>query len=404
MKTINGKSMWMNVQNSDNTLHYSLAKKRVAFAERHCYIFPHISLLHITHSENFMKRIIATLLMTLGVLLLASAQERTILVPKRVAGAPFAFADSADLLGQAWRWFYEGDNRQAISALKAAVTKSGFTLNSNSYYVVVANLTDSLNPMGMFHGSDDFLSTRMFGLDSNNLYYICISRTREAPSFVSTLATAKDSPFLQNLPAFLSLFPILQQVRPFARDYAETTWVDIRQFNVPKVYQDFSDLSFIVKKTLSDDRIIAQSVFDNTKKEHWSYGIATAITSIEDVDIVVGEDGKIIVRPKPNLDLATFGVINYHFWAVDTKRKTFETSVHLLGGLRIADYLELLIGVGAGVSLDFIDLHLFAGYSVEFANELRVGYKIGDQVATNADPFATAIRGKPRFGLEIKFP
>ncbi len=351
-----------------------------------------------------MQRLIAFLLVTFCVFSEPLfAQERTILVPKRVAGAPFAFADSTDLLGQAWRWFYEGDNRQAALALKAAVTKTGFAIDPNAYYVVVANLTDSLNPIGMFHGSDDFLNTRMFGLDSNNLYYVYVSRTREAPSFVSTLATAKDSPFLQNLPAFLSLFPILQQ-RMSARAYAETTWVDIRQYTVPDVYQDFSDLSFIVKKSLSDERIIAQSVFDNTKKEHWSYGIATAITSIDDVDIIVGADGRIIVQPKPNLDLATFGVVNYHFWAFDTKRKTFETSVHLLGGLRIADFVELLIGVGAGVSLDFIDLHLFAGYSVEFANELKAGYKIGDHVATNVDPFGTTVRGKPRFGLEIKFP
>jgi hypothetical protein len=185
---------------------------------------------------------------------------------------------------------------------------------------------------------------------------------------------------------------------------AETTWVDVRRFEVPENFRGFSDLSVLVKKRLSDDRVIAQMVFDNTRKEHWSYGIATAITSVNDVDIVVGEDGRIRVAPKPNLDLATFGLVNYHFAAVDTKRKTFETSFHLLGGLRIATFLELILGVGGGVSLDFIDLHLFAGYSLEFANELLPGYNIGDVISKEVDPFGSKLRGKPRFGLEIKFP
>lgn len=332
------------------------------------------------------------------------AQEKTILVPQPVQGAPFSFEDRQDLFGQAYRWLLEGDVGRATDQLRATIAAAGYTIDPNAYYVVVAHFTDTLNPIGLLHGSSDFLSTRLYGLNADNLYYVFLSREREAPSWVSTLAIAKESPFMQNLPAFLGLFLPLSQPRLSLQLPAETTWVDVRQFTIPEAFRDNSDLSFIVKRKLSEDKILASQVFDNTALEHWSYGIATGITSIDDVDITVGSDGRIIVTPKPNLDLATFAVVNYHFWAFDTKRKTFATSVHVLGGIRLASQLELMLGVGGGVSLDFIDLHVFAGYSIELANQLKPGFTIGQQITSNVDPFESDLRGKPRFGIEIKFP
>ncbi len=336
-----------------------------------------------------------------------SAQNRTILVPKPVPGAPFMYDDQEDYFGQAYRWFIESEPERAVENLKTLLDSAGIQLDpKNNYYVVVAHFMDKFAPIGIIHEDTDFFSTRMYGLKEDNLYYIFISRTPQAPSFLSVMATAKDSPFLQNLPGFLGLFGVFTvpeaQLAPELPGQA--TWVDVRQFNIPKAFRDFSDLSFIVKKDLAADTVLAQTVFDNSAKERWSYGIAFALTSVDEVDIVVGSDGRIIVQPKPTADVSVFGVINYHFWAVDTKAKTLGNSLHLLGGLRIGDILEPIVGLGGGVDLGFVDVHAFVGYSVEFTNKLKNEFNIGDQVTEDVDPFDTKVRGKPRFGLEIKFP
>lgn len=331
------------------------------------------------------------------------AQDKAILIPKQVEGAPFMFDDQEDLFGQAYRWFLEGEVERGANNLREIVANAGYSIDPKSYYVVVANFTDSLSPIGMFHGDDDFLNTRMFGLHPKNLFYIFISREEGAPSFLSVLATAKTAPFYENLPAFLGLFLPIPPIGGL-KIPGQKTWVDVRQFEVPQAYRKNSDLSFLVKKKLSDEQVLASAVFDNTAKERWSFGIATAITSVNDVDITIGNDGTIIVEPKPNLDLATFAVINYHFSPVDTKAKTFGTSFHLLGGIRLANFMEPIAGIGGGVDLGILDLHLFAGVSVEVANELKTGYNIGDTVTKDVDPFKIKLRAKPRFGLEIKFP
>ena len=331
-----------------------------------------------------------------------SAQDRTILVPKEVQGSPFSFADQEQYFGKAYRWFYEGVVDSAVFNLKKVITQSGYQLDPGAYYVTVAHFSDDFAPIGLIHADEtDFFNTRLYGLEKENLYYIFISQTENAPSFLSVLATAKSSPFLENLPGFLGLIGVLNQPLTL-ENTTEKVWVDIRRFSIPKVYQDFSDLSFMVKKQLSDEKPLASMVFDNTAKEKWSYGFAMAITSVRDVDIIVGNDGTIIVRPKPDADVAGFAVINYHFTAVDTKAKTLGNSFHLLGGLRLADIFEPIIGIGGGVSLGFIDLHAFVGYSFEFANQLKSGYAIGQQVTDDVSPFKSKIRGKPRFGLEIK--
>lgn len=337
---------------------------------------------------------------------LVYSQDRAILIPKQIEGAPFQFEDTEDLFGQAYRWFYEGDIPNAGVTLRKLLTDAGINLLPDAYYVVVANFTDAMTPIGLIHGNDDFLSTRLYGLGEDNLYYIYITRTAGAESFLSVLAATKDSPFMQNLLPFIGLFiPLPVTAAAAAPSPAvKTTWIDVRRFTIPEKFRKFSDLSFIVKKDLSDEKILARAIFDNTSLERWSFGIATAITSIDDVDIIIGNDGRIIVEPKPNLDLATFGVINYHFRGVDTKAKTFGNSLHLLAGARLANFVEPIIGIGGGISLDLIDLHVFAGYSVEFANELKAGFQIGDVVTNEVDPFKLKLRGKPRFGLEIKFP
>jgi hypothetical protein len=333
-----------------------------------------------------------------------TGQVETILVPKRVEGAPFVYDDQEDLFGQAYRWFLEGAVERGARNLKEIVAKAGYAIDPKSYYVVVANFTDTLNPIGMFHGDEDFLNTRMFGLNTRNLFYIFISRDEGANSFLSVLATEKTAPFYENLPAFLGLFLPIPPIGTLEKLPGQETWVDVRQFEVPKELRKNADLSFLVKKKLSDDDVLASAVFDNTAKERWSYGIATAITSVNDVDITIGSDGRIIIEPKPNLDLATFAVINYHFYPVDTKAKTFGTSIHLLGGIRLANFMEPIAGLGGGVDLGFVDLHLFAGLSVEVANELKDGFVIGQFVNKDVDPFKIKLRPKPRFGLEIKFP
>jgi len=337
--------------------------------------------------------------------LISFSQDRAILTPKPIPGSPFKISDENDLFAHAYRWYIEGDYTRGADSLKSLVKKAGVVLDKNAYYIVVANFTDSITPIGIFHGSDDFFSRRMFGLQKDNLYYIYITRQREGSSFLSVMATAKNSPFMENLPLFIGLF----QPLPFASVKIESTdenetWIDVRKFQVPKLFRKFSDLSVLVKSDLASDKVIAKTVFDNSSKERLSYGIATALTSVNDVDLVVGNDGKITVRPKPNLDLAVFAVINYHFQEVDTKQPTFGSSFHLIGGLRLADFLEPLIGVGGGVDMGSFGLHLFAGYSVEFAQKLKSGYEINDIVTDDVHPFKLNIRGKPRFGIEIKFP
>ena len=348
-------------------------------------------------------RVLPIVFLLLILPLLIFAQEQTILVPKPLDGSPFKVSDEQDLFGQAYRWFLEGRYQRGADTLRSLIKAAGVEIEPQNYYVVVANFSDKVTPIGLFHEQDDFFSTRMYGLEEKNLYYIYISRQREGASFLSVLATAKDSPFMENLPLFLGLFlPIptaeIEAVR------GPVTYVDVRQFTVPPAFRKYSDLSFLVKADLASERVLAKTVFDNTSLERWSYGIATAITSANDVDLVVGNDGKITVRPKPNLDLAAFAVINYHFKPVDTKAKTLASSLHLLGGLRLSNYMEVLLGVGGGVDFSFFGLHLFAGYSVEFADALKEGYQIDDKITNEENPFKLNIRGKPRVGIEIKFP
>ncbi len=347
------------------------------------------------------------LLATFAVIFLLSAaglfaQNRTILVPQPVG--TFDYNGEGDYFSKAYRWFIESEIDSAVANLKKVIEAAGHPIDPNAYYVVVAHFTDKFTPVGILGKDVDFFSTRLYGLKENNLYYAFISQDDSA-SFLSVLATAKDSPFLQNLPGFLGFIGVLPGAGAEELAPGERAWVDLRQFTLPKSYRKFSDLSFMVKKDLSDEEALASLVIDNTAKEHWSFGVCFALTSVRDVDFVVGNDGKIIVQPKPTADPAVFGVVNYHFSAVDSKAKTFGTSIHALGGIRVGNVLEPLIGIGGGFSLDIIDLHVFAGYSFEFANELKEGFSVaGDPVAEGEDPFKTKVRGKPRFGLEIKFP
>jgi hypothetical protein len=340
---------------------------------------------------------------------LVLAQEKIILLPKPVPDAPFRVPDAEDdLFGKAYGWFLNGEPDVALDTLKKLINRSGFQLLPGNYYVVVARYTESFSPIGLIHEGSAFLDTRFYGLKQSNLFYIFISRRPQAPSFLSVTITEKDAPFIANLPAFIGLFVPLAlreninaQVSALARG---DTWIDVRRFDIPEKFRKNSDLTFIVKDSLQAEKFLGEVTFDNTKRERWSYGIAFGITGVDDVDFEVGSDGRIIVRPKPENDLATFGVVNYHFKPVDTKAKTFGTSLHVFGGARLAPMVEPIAGIGGGVSLGFIDLHLFIGYSLEFANELKDGFAIGQDIDREVDPFKLKIRGKLRYGLEIKFP
>ena len=333
-----------------------------------------------------------------------NAQNRTVLIPQPVG--VFRYNGDGDYLSKAYTWFTHSAIDSGVANLQKVVEAAGYNMDPNAYYVMVAHFSDAFTPIGIIGKNVDFLSTRLYGLKEDNLYYIFISQS-DTSSFISAMATAKDSPFLENLPGFLGFLGVLSAQEIQARAKAlegEPAWVEVRQFRLPKAFQKFSDLSIHVKKNLSDNETLASVIIDNSAKERWSYGVAFALTSVQDVDIIVGSDGTIIVQPKPGTDPAVFGVINYHFFPVDTKAKTFGNSIHALGGVRVQNFLEPIVGLGGGVSLGIVDLHAFVGYSFEFANELKEGYVIGDQVTEEEDPFKLKIRGKFRFGLEVKFP
>ncbi len=345
------------------------------------------------------------LLWLLSTLLLYSsvrAQDKVIVVPKRVAGAPFVVDDREDLFGKAYRWYIDGQTEWAADSLKKLIRLSGFELDPQNYYIVVANFTPKISPIGLIHEGSTFLDRRIYGLTRAKLFYVFISRTPQAPSFLSVVLTRKDSPFESNLLDFISLFPPFFQA--MAQAGPSDTWVDVREFEVPEKFQKFSDISVIVKESLAAEDHLASAIFDNTSLERWSFGIATAITTVDDIDFEIGDDGRIIVRPKPKGDLATFGVINYHFQPVDTKAPTLASSFHLLAGLRLARQIEPLAGVGFGLPAGPIEVHLFGGASVQFARELKQGFIVGQQVTEGMDPFGLDVRVRARVGLELKFP
>lgn len=333
------------------------------------------------------------------------AQDKVVVVPKQVAGAPFVVQDDTDLFAKSYRFFIDGEVEMAVDSLKKLLDKSNYKLNPKAYYIVVANFTDRVSPIGLLHEGSDFLDTRFYGLQTDSLYYIFLSRTENAPSFVSVLLKTKPTPFQENLPAFISLFfgGSLPGVASSGQS-PEKVWIDVRRFEIPQKFRKISDIAVLVKKDLSEDRVLANAVFDNTPRERWSFGIATAITTINDVELEVGENGEIIVRPKPNGDLAAFGVLNFHFVPVDTKAPTLGSSLHLLAGLRLATHIEPLVGIGIGLPFAGFELHVFGGGSLAFKNVLKAGFEINKPVPTEVDPFKTEIKFYPRFGLELKFP
>lgn len=332
----------------------------------------------------------------------AAAQDKVVIIPKSLPEGPFVVEDSTNLFEKAYRFFIEGETALAADSLRKLVAMSNFHINPKAYYIVVANFTDRVSPIGLFHEGSDFLDTRLYGLKTDSLYYMFISRTENAPSFISVMLKTKQTPFEANLPAFLQLLGFGVGIQELPRK--TTTWIDVRRFEIPDKFKRVSDIAVIVKDSLKTDRYLASAVFDNTPLERWSYGIATAITTLNDVELEVGEDGTIIVKPKPNGDLAAFGVINFHFKAVDTKAPTLASSLHLLGGLRIAPAFEPILGVGFGIPVTGFELHLFGGGSLALKNVLKEGFAIGQKVEEEVDPFKIEAKLYPRFGLEIKFP
>lgn len=334
----------------------------------------------------------------------AAAQDKIITIPKPVPGAPFEVQDGEDLFGKAFRWFHDGEIEWAADSLRKLLSLSDFKIDERNYYIVVANFHDNFTPVGLLHEGSAFNDTRLYGLTQDTLYYVFITKRKNATSFHSTVLTAKASPFEENLLDFLSLFPQFP-ISTLELEKDEKVWIDVRRYTIPKKFQKNSDISIIVKDSLRATHNLATAVFDNTALERWSYGIATAITTIDDVDFIIGEDGRIIVRPKPKGDLAVFGVINYHFQPVDTKAPTLASSFHLLGGLRIDNTIEPILGLGFGVPVGIpVEVHVFAGGSVQFANELKSSFNIGDVVTEDVNPFKLTVRARPRFGIELKFP
>ena len=329
------------------------------------------------------------------------AQNRIITVPKPVQGAPFKVNDTADLFGKAYRWFLEGEMQWAADSLVKLIDASGFRMKPNDYHIVVANFTDKMTPIGLLHAGSAFNDTRFYGLHDADLYYIFISQRENGESFLSVTLTAKASPLESSLLDFVGLFTTVPITK--AETSPSDVYLDIRRFEIPAVFQKNSDINVIVKKDLSTEEFLAAAEFDNTAKERWSFGIATAITSSDDVDLVV-EDGVIVVKPQPFGDFATFGVVNYFFSPVDTKQRTVPGSFHFLAGLRLSGYVEPLVGVGFGFPSEApVELHIFAGVSANFTNKLDDGFAVGDTI-DDEDPFKLKVRVRPRFGIELRFP
>jgi hypothetical protein len=348
--------------------------------------------------RNFKAVLMAAIVLALAAGLFA--QEQVVIIPRPAPGSPIPFVDRDNLFAKAYHLFREGLAPAAIDSLKKLLDESGVKLDLRNYYVVVANFTDSATPVGLLHEGSEFFNTRLYGLQEAKLYYIFLTRQRRGASFVSTLLTAKDSPFTQALPQFIGLFlPFLSPLRATGTD---TTWIDMREFEVPAPFQKFSNISVLVKTKLEDERVLATVTLDNTSRERWSFGVATAVTSVRDLDFTIGDDGVIRIQPKPSGDIGNFAVVNYNFKPVDTKARTLSTSFHLLGGMRLARTIEPMVGIGFGVPVAMFETHLFAGYSLEFAQELKSGFVVGQFV--REDPFKTKLRGKPRFGIELKFP
>lgn len=330
-----------------------------------------------------------------------AAQDKIITVPKPVSGVPFKVSDDQQLFGKAYRWFLEGETEWAADSLRKLISLSGFQLNENNYNVVVADYGDQMSPIGVLHNGSSFLDTRLYGLTTDKLYYIFISTDENAPSFLSTTLTLKASPFDENLVDFIGLFPVLGSVD--ISDASEEVWIDVREYSIPEKFRKNCDISIIVKRDIKAERNLAGIILDNTAKEKWSFGIATAITSLNDVRFVT-EDGRIVIEPIPWGDFAVFGVLNYHFKAVDTKAPDV-SGFHLIGGLRIADFFEPIMGIGYGLPLSLgIQLHLFAGGSLAFRNELKSGFSVLQEIDREVDPFDTKLKVMPRYGIEVRFP
>jgi len=351
---------------------------------------------HVVH-------IIAILFICSLVTFPAQGQERMILVPQTVEQSELIYYDRDHVFRNMIIFLEDGDVENAADSLKRVLIEAGLEMRKNFYYIVVVNYYSTKNIIGMFHGDASFQDTRLYGLQSDSLYYVFVSDDSTMESSVSAIVTRKDSNFSKNLSEFISLFQLggVLGVKAMALEEMRA-YISVRKFDVPRKFQKNCDIT-IVAKNEKKNKELARAIFDNSSRERWSYGVASAVTHINDVDYEI-DNGAVTIRPKPKGDLATFGVINYHFKAVDTKSKSFSTSIHLLGGLRTSTTIEPLLGVGGGIPFPYINLHLFVGYSFEFAQILKKGIQVGDLITTNQDPFKLNVRAKPRFGIEIQFP
>ena len=79
---------------------------------------------------------------------LAQAQDKVVIVPKSIAGAPFVVEDSTDLFAKSYRFFIEGDIEMAADSLRKLIAQSNYQINPKAYYIVVANFTDRVSPIG----------------------------------------------------------------------------------------------------------------------------------------------------------------------------------------------------------------------------------------------------------------
>ncbi len=105
------------------------------------------------------KILVSTLFLILVLSPSVRAQDKVVVVPKQIQGAPFSVEDDTDLFAKSYRFFIEGEVAMAADSLRKLIDMSGYKIDPQAYYIVVANFTDKVSPIGLFHEGSDFLDT-----------------------------------------------------------------------------------------------------------------------------------------------------------------------------------------------------------------------------------------------------
>src|SRR5687768_6505717 len=77
-----------------------------------------------------MQRLFVSILVLIFVLAPSVfGQDKVVVIPKQIAGAPFSVEDDTDLFAKAYRFFIEGDVAMAADSLRKLIDASGYKIN-----------------------------------------------------------------------------------------------------------------------------------------------------------------------------------------------------------------------------------------------------------------------------------